>query len=113
MVASSATESELSFRYPRSRKADTNRSSDPSPAVFSCGRVFVAPADADRVYALDPESGRVLWESGSTEGAQILGVAAGKLIVTVTGPISGLRAMSVITGFQREPEGCTRHSWLA
>ena len=39
------------------------------------GRVFVAPTDAERVYGLDGETGQELWESGPTEGAQILGVA--------------------------------------
>lgn len=97
------------FRYHRSRKADANRSPDPTPAVFSCGRVFIAPADADRVYALDPETGHVLWESTPTEGAQILGVAAGKLIVAMTGPVRGLRGLSIATGSQREPEGWVLH----
>ena len=45
----------------------------PSPVVSSGGRLFVAPADGDRVYALDPESGRVLWQTGPTIGARILG----------------------------------------
>ncbi|MCE9567058.1 MAG: PQQ-binding-like beta-propeller repeat protein [Planctomycetes bacterium] len=97
------------FRYARSRKGDANRSPDPSPAVFSCGRVFLAPADADRVYALDPETGLVLWESGPTEGAQILGVAAGKLIVSVTGPVRGLRGLSVVNGSHRDPDGWVIH----
>src|SRR5207249_1804718 len=59
------------FQYPRSapRLVDANRSPDPAPAVIDGGRVFVAPADADRVYALDAETGQELWESGPTEGA--------------------------------------------
>jgi len=97
------------FRYPRSRKADANRSPDPSPAVFSCGRVFVAPADADRVYALEPESGQVLWESAPTEGAEVLGVAAGKLIVSVTGPARGIRGLDIATGSSRDPHGWVVH----
>ncbi|MBA4190477.1 MAG: hypothetical protein C0467_21025 [Planctomycetaceae bacterium] len=97
------------FRYPRSRKGDASRSPDPSPAVFACGRVFVAPVDADRVYALDPESGQVLWESGTAEGTQILGVAGGRLIVTVTGPARGMRALDLATGSSREPDGWVLH----
>ncbi len=86
------------FRYPRARKSDAARSPDPSPAVACDGRVFVAPADAERVYALDPETGELLWESGPTEGAHILGVAAAKLIVAVAGPVRGLRGLNVETG---------------
>lgn len=97
------------FRYPRSRKADANRSPDPAPAVFAAGRVFVAPADADRVYALDPETGQLLWESGPTEGAQIVGVAAGRVVVSVTGPVRGLRGLSVVTGSQLQPDGWVLH----
>ncbi|MBA4064430.1 MAG: hypothetical protein C0501_12100 [Isosphaera sp.] len=93
------------FRYPRSRKADPTRSADPAPAVASGGRVFVAPADADRVYALDAETGRLLWESGPVEGAQVVGVAAGRLIVNVTGPVAGVRGLDVATGSSREPDG--------
>src|SRR5262249_10786196 len=93
------------FRYPRSRKAEANRSPDPAPAVFSGGRVSVAPTDADRVYALDPDTGQLLWESGPTEGAQIVGVSAGRLIVAVTGPVRGIRALSAANGSYREPNG--------
>jgi outer membrane protein assembly factor BamB len=93
------------FRYPRSRRADATRTPDPAPAVFAGGRLFVAPTDADRVYALDPETGSVVWESGTAEGAQILGVAAGKLVVSVTGPVRGLRGLSVGNGSSREPDG--------
>ena len=34
---------------------------DLSPPLAADGRVFVAPADADRVFALDAETGRLLW----------------------------------------------------
>jgi outer membrane protein assembly factor BamB len=97
------------FRYPRARKGDADRASDPSPAVASGGRVFVAPADGERVYSLDPETGQLLWESGPTEGAQIVGVAQGKLIVAVAGPVRGLRALSVVNGSYRDGDGWVQH----
>lgn len=97
------------FRYPRSKKADTSRTADPNPAVAAAGRVFVAPVDAERVYALDAETGQLLWESGPTEGAQILGVAAGKVIVTVAGPVRGIRGLNVATGSYRYPDGWIQH----
>jgi len=96
------------FRYPRSRKADIS-SVDPSPAVVAGGRLFVAPTDADRVYALDPETGQLLWESGPTEGAQVVGVAGGKLVVAVAGRVRGIRGLDVASGSQREPEGWVQH----
>jgi outer membrane protein assembly factor BamB len=101
------------FRYPRAarRAADAPRPADPAPAVASGGRVFVAPADADRVFALDTETGRLLWESSPVEDGQvqILGVARNRLIVTVTGPVRGIRGLNVATGSHREPEGWVQH----
>lgn len=96
------------FRYPRARKPDP-RAVHPAPAVAVGGRLFIAPADADRVYALDADSGQLLWESGPTEGAQILGVAAGKLIVAVAGPVRGLRGLDLSTGSHRPPDGWVQH----
>jgi outer membrane protein assembly factor BamB len=93
------------FRYPRVRKAEANLSPDPAPAVACGGRVFVAPADADCVHALDPETGQLLWSSKPTEGAQILGVSAGRLIVTVTGPTKGIRGLNVRNGEYGELDG--------
>ncbi|MBX9627400.1 MAG: PQQ-binding-like beta-propeller repeat protein, partial [Gemmataceae bacterium] len=94
------------FLYPRaSRRPDLPRPPDPSPAVADGGRVFVAPADADRVFALDAETGRLLWESDRAEGAVILGVTAGRVVVTVTGPLKGIRGLSVVTGSHRRPDG--------
>jgi outer membrane protein assembly factor BamB len=99
------------FRYPRSKKIDGNRTSDPAPAVVYGGRVFLAPTDTDRVYALDPENGALLWESGRMEGAQIVGVAAGRLIVTTTGEYHGIRGLNVEDGSSNEPEGWFSYRW--
>lgn len=98
------------FRYPRGRRADAHRSPDSSPAVYCDGRVYVAPIDADHVYALDAETGHIVWESGQTDGAQILGVAAGKLIVSVVGPVGGLRGLGLANGSHREPYGWVIHN---
>ncbi|MBN9120865.1 MAG: PQQ-binding-like beta-propeller repeat protein, partial [Planctomycetes bacterium] len=83
------------------RKAPAGASGDPAPAVAFGGRVFVAPADGERVYALDAETGRLVWESGPTEGARILGVSRGRLIVTVAGPLRGIRGLNLDTGSYR------------
>jgi outer membrane protein assembly factor BamB len=94
------------FRYPRARKAEGGAAGEPSPAVAFGGRVFVAPSDGERVYALDSETGRLLWESpGETEGARILGVAAGRLVVSVAGPFRGIRGLDLDTGSDRQRDG--------
>jgi outer membrane protein assembly factor BamB len=90
------------FRYPRSRKAVNRPTGDPSPAVAFGGRVFVAPADGERIYALDAETGQFVWQSGNAEGVQILGVARNKLIVAVAGPLRSLRGLNLDTGSYRE-----------
>jgi hypothetical protein len=71
--------------------------------------VFVAPLDGDRAYALDAETGQLLWESGPVEGAQLLGVSRDRLIVTTTGPVRGIRALGVRTGSHRHPDGWVQH----
>ena len=95
------------FQYPRAarRLVDANRSPDPAPAVVDGGRVYVAPADAERVFALDSETGQELWESGPTEGAQILGVVRNRVIVTTAGQIRGIRGLSTSTGSYLGPDG--------
>ena len=96
------------FRYSRSRQTEAAHSPHPAPVVSSGGRLFVSPADGDRVYALDPENGIVLWQSGRQNGAR-LGVSAGRLIVTVLGPVRGIRGLSVETGSIRPPDGWIQH----
>ena len=98
------------FRYPRSRKATSSATGDPAPAVAFGGRVFVAPADGERVYALDAETGKLVWESGTTEGARVLGVARGRLVVTVTGPQRGIRGLNLDTGSYRDDGGWAQHT---
>ncbi|MBY0458054.1 MAG: PQQ-binding-like beta-propeller repeat protein, partial [Gemmataceae bacterium] len=91
------------FRYTRSRK--TNAGGDPSPAVAFGGRVFVAPADGEHVYALDADTGRLIWQSGRAEGVRVLGIAAGRLVVSVTDPVRGIRGLSLETGSYQEDGG--------
>jgi outer membrane protein assembly factor BamB len=100
------------FAYPRTarRAAQAARSADPAPAAAHGGRVFVAPADADRVFALDAETGRLLWESTPLEGTQIIGVTSGRVVVHVNGPSRGLRGLSVVTGSHRDPDGWTQQT---
>ena len=95
------------FKYPRAarRIADAARSPDPAPALAFGGRVFVAPADAEHVYAFDEETGSLLWESGTVEAAHLLGVARNRVIVTTGGSIRGVRGLNVANGSHRSDEG--------
>ena len=80
---------------------------DLAPCVSHAGRLFVAPADYDRILCLDAATGKSLWESQTVEVVHLLGVAGGKLMVT-TGRSSpgvteapeprGIRALDVETG---------------
>ena len=93
------------FRYPRAKKAAAGATSDPAPAVAFGGRVFVVPADGERVYALDTETGALAWESGPVEGAKGLGVARGRLVIAVAGPVRSLRGLDLDTGSHRASDG--------
>jgi outer membrane protein assembly factor BamB/tetratricopeptide (TPR) repeat protein len=80
---------------------------DLAPCVAHAGRLFVAPADFDRIVCLDAATGKILWESSAVEVVHLLGVAGDKLIVT-TGRSSpgvmeapeprGIRALDIHTG---------------
>jgi outer membrane protein assembly factor BamB len=72
-------------RYPgrKPERGDTESSArDLCPCVFHFGRIFVAPADTDRVFCLEASSGRVLWDRDRLHSVNLLGVAGGKLVLT-------------------------------
>jgi outer membrane protein assembly factor BamB len=69
-----------------------------SPCLFADGRLYVAPADFDRILCLDAESGTPLWQSLRVEVVQLLGVSRGKLVFTTTTPRHGIRAVDADTG---------------
>ncbi len=68
---------------------------DLCPAVFHDRRLFVAPADMDRIFCLDAPSGRVLWERDGIEVVQLLSVTRDRLVFTTP---TGLRAVAAGTG---------------
>ena len=65
---------------------------DLAPAVYAGGRLYVAPADYDRLLCLDPETGQVVWERERLEVVHLLGVGDGRLIFTTTKGIRAVRA---------------------
>jgi outer membrane protein assembly factor BamB/tetratricopeptide (TPR) repeat protein len=74
--------------YPRQEPNQSGSGSDRdlNPAVVDNGRVFVAPSDADALFAFDAGSGRLLWKvdqiPGQVKLAHLLGVAKDRLVAT-------------------------------
>jgi outer membrane protein assembly factor BamB len=66
---------------------------DLAPGVYAEGRLYVAPADSDRLLCLDPTTGRTLWERDRIEVVHLVGVADGRLIFTATAARPGLRGV--------------------
>jgi outer membrane protein assembly factor BamB len=84
-------------RYP-SRGSGTEEQPSPrdlAPPVYAGGRLFVAPADYDRLLCLDPATGQLLWQRDKVEVVHLLGVGHGRLIFTTP---QGIRAVSAATG---------------
>jgi outer membrane protein assembly factor BamB len=98
------------FRYPRVRRPrGDGRYRDLSPPVAADGRVFVAPNDADHLYAFDADTGEPLWQDGPVQFDHVLGAAGGKVVVAVAGPNRGLRGYDAATGSADSPRGWACH----
>jgi len=74
--------------YPRQEPNHLGNESerDLNPAVIHDGRVFVAPSDADALFAFDAANGRLLWKtdriSDDVKLSHLLGVARDRLVAT-------------------------------
>jgi cellulose synthase operon protein C len=56
---------------------------DPSPCVYHDGLLFVAPSDAPAIFALDADTGKMVWQQNQLPDAlQLLGVVGKNLIVS-------------------------------
>jgi outer membrane protein assembly factor BamB len=55
---------------------------DLAPPLYADGRVYVAPADSDRLYCLDPYTGALIWERDRLDVVHLVGVGKGRLIFT-------------------------------
>jgi hypothetical protein len=54
---------------------------DPSPCMYDRGMLFVAPADAPTIFALDADTGQTLWATNQLgDAVNLLGVVDGILI---------------------------------
>ncbi len=89
------------LRYPargRGPRAGRAAPRDLTPCVAAGGRLYAAPADADRVYCLDAATGAPVWASDPLEVAHLLGVVRGRLVCTMGGYTAGLCALDTATG---------------
>lgn len=75
--------------YPRALEGDLARPPawfhrSPNPCLVEGGRLYVAPNDSPEVFALDSQSGRLLWQSGTvtSQVRHLLGVVDDMLIAT-------------------------------
>jgi outer membrane protein assembly factor BamB len=85
-------------RYPSGGSTTSINQSQPRdlvPCVFADGRLFVAPADYQRLLCLDARTGRTLWERDRIDVVHLLGTGNGRLIFTTP---EGIRAVSTGTG---------------
>jgi outer membrane protein assembly factor BamB/tetratricopeptide (TPR) repeat protein len=92
------------MRYPgrADRSDDDPPPRDLAPCVYADGRLYAAPTDSDRLFCLEPTTGRLLWERDRLEVVHLLGIANGRLIFTTTagrpGTRSAIRAVEAATG---------------
>jgi outer membrane protein assembly factor BamB len=65
----------------------------PCPCLYADGRVYVAPADGDRILCLNVATGQTLWQGEPEAGAtQLLGVAGGRLVYIAADHIASVDA---------------------
>ncbi|NUQ61701.1 MAG: PQQ-like beta-propeller repeat protein [Pirellulales bacterium] len=96
--------------YPRVRQGDLFKpppywSRDLNPCVFDRGKLYVAPADSRRIFALDAATGQIVWQTGTEVEAAVhlLGVAGDKLIAC------GEKLYWI--GTDAEEQGQVKHVW--
>jgi outer membrane protein assembly factor BamB len=96
-VDASTGQTNWAIRYPhQSLESDeATPTRDLAPVLFAAGRLYVTPADSDRVMCLDPATGRILWEREAMQVVHLLGVGHGRLIFATSG---GLRALEASDG---------------
>ncbi|MGL4551690.1 MAG: PQQ-binding-like beta-propeller repeat protein, partial [Gemmataceae bacterium] len=102
-------------RYPRREAVEVEDEPslrDLAPPLAAEGRLYVAPADSDRLLCLDPASGAQLWQRDRLDVVHLLGVGGGRLIFTTwrnpaegRTDAGGLRAIDARTG--RDDAGWT------
>ena len=65
-----------------------------APCVYADGRVYAAPADADRLICVDAATGQTAWERQGLEAVHLLGVSHGRLVFTTPTSVRAVDAAS-------------------
>ena len=78
------------YHYPPVATADRSVLNHGSPPVLAGDKVICMPRDARRVFALDQQTGRLLWENTLVLGVQLVGVVDDLLIVRGRSLLAGL-----------------------
>jgi outer membrane protein assembly factor BamB len=78
---------------------------DLCPCVFHFGRLFVAPADTDRLYCLDSSSGQLLWDRDRVACVNLLGIAGDHLLLTEQHGLRALRAQTGLDAWRQPSDG--------
>jgi outer membrane protein assembly factor BamB len=88
------------YRYPTatSKLPDGILPRDLCPCIFAGGRIYAAPADADRIFCLDATTGENIWECSPANVVHLLGISRDKLFATLGGYPQGIRAYDANTG---------------
>jgi outer membrane protein assembly factor BamB len=96
--------------YPRTLKGDSAKPPayacrDLTPCLYDRGTLYVAPADARSIFALDAASGQTLWQSGPEleDAIHLLGVSHDCLIA------SGSRLYWI--NLKESEQGRLKHVW--
>ena len=94
--------------YPRARHGDLLKLAphwqrDMTPCLYDGGTLLVAPADSADVFALDAQTGQMLWRLELEDATQLLGTAGDCLIA------AGRRLYWI--GLKDQQRGQLRHVW--
>lgn len=86
------------YKIATNRPPDGVQPPDLNPCVSANGRLFAAPADAQRILCLNARTGESIWQRDGLHVVQMLGVSRGALIVTLGGYPHGIRAFNSAGG---------------
>jgi outer membrane protein assembly factor BamB len=93
-------------RYPSKTPTNADEPSlrDLAPCLYAAERLYVAPADFDRLMCLNPATGETLWQRDRISPTHLLGVGHARLIFTT---LTELRAVDAKDGSDvwRLPDG--------
>lgn len=78
------------------------------PCIYSGGRIYVAPMDAEKLFCLDANSGLLLWQRDDRRIVHLLGVHKGRLLYSHA---QGLHALALNGGEDESNSSSNIASW--